>query len=126
MAKRKEHGQRNQRLAIELHEGKVYYDWVVTTAFYSSIHFVEEKIFPCEVRGIQCKNIADARKAYGMAGRHATRERLVWSHCPQVAAQYKWLDDKSRYARYTTYKVTVAEAEKALQYLKAIRGECAG
>jgi hypothetical protein len=41
-----------------------------------------------------------------------------------VAHKYKWLDDKSRYARYTTYKFRKEEAEKAKDYLNAIIEEC--
>ena len=60
-----------------------------------------------------------------MPGRHASRERLVSDKMNySIAARYKWLDDKSRYARYTTYKVTVAEAEKAIQFLEEIFTAC--
>lgn len=56
-----------------------------------------------------------------MPGRHASRERLVIEKMNYtIGAKYKWLDDKSRYARYTTYKVTIAEAEKAKQYPEEI------
>lgn len=60
-----------------------------------------------------------------MKGRHSSRERLVFDHFPiQIAAKYKWLDDKSRYSRYTTFKVTPTEADKARQYLMEIHEAC--
>lgn len=124
MANKKTHGQRNQALSEELLKGKVYYDWVITTAFYSAIHYVEDKILPCELESKQCKNINDVKNAFGMDGRHSSRERLVWRFLPKVAAQYKWLDDQSRYSRYTTYKITPAQANKANQYLTEIQHEC--
>ena len=127
MSSKREHGERNQKLAKDLFGGKVYYDWVITTAFYASIHFVEDKILPCTVNGNSCKNINDVKSAYRMKGRHSSRERLVYDKLPLViAVKYKWLDDKSRYSRYTTFKVTVTEADKAKQYLEEIYKECYG
>lgn len=125
MSKKKLHGERNKKLSDELFIGKTYYDWVITTAFYSAIHFVEDKILPCKVHSIPCKNISDVKNAYRMNGRHSSRERLVFDNLPlKVAAKYKWLDDKSRYSRYTTFKVTTTEADKAQQYLKEIHDVC--
>lgn len=125
MNKKKEHGQRNKTLSDMLLDGKVYYDWVITTAFYSAIHFVEDKILPCKVRNIPCKNINDVKQAYRMNGRHSSRERLVNDNLSlPTAIKYKWLDDKSRYSRYTTFKVTPTEANKAKEYLQAIYDEC--
>lgn len=125
MTNKRTHGERNLSLSNDIFEGRVYYDWVITTAFYSSIHFVEDKILPCKINGVYCKNIGDVKSAYRMPGRHSSRERLVSDKLSlSVAVKYKWLDDKSRYSRYTTFKVTTAEAEKAKQYLKEIHEEC--
>lgn len=125
VSKRKIHGERNKKLSEELFEGKVYFDWVVTTAFYSAIHLVEDKILPCDIDSNNCKNINDVKKAYRMNGRHSARERLVRDKMTlSTAIKYKWLDDKSRYSRYTTFKVTLSEAEKAKQFLSDIQKEC--
>lgn len=125
MSKKKIHGERNKKLSHELFSGKIYYDWVITTAFYSAIHFVEDKILPCTIRTKDCKSINDVKDAYRMNGRHSSRERLVFDHLPlKIAAKYKWLDDKSRYSRYTTFKITSTEADKAQQYLNEIFEEC--
>ncbi len=121
MANKKAHGIRNQQLSVELLGGKKYYDWVVTTAFYSVIHFVEDVILPCKVSGVNCKSINEVRTAYKMKGRHAARERLVAQELGvTIAAKYKWIDDRSRYSRYTTYKIRPEEAEKAVQYTTEI------
>ncbi|GAA0194870.1 hypothetical protein GCM10009122_58720 [Fulvivirga kasyanovii] len=125
MSKKKAHGERNKTLSHELLEGKKYYDWVITTAFYSAIHFVEDKILPCEISSRICNNISEVKAAYKMNGRHSSRERLVFDHFPiGIAVKYKWLDDKSRYSRYTTFKVTPTEADKAQQYLLEIHEAC--
>ncbi|TCS85310.1 hypothetical protein EDD80_11347 [Anseongella ginsenosidimutans] len=124
MSKKKIHGERNAQLSASLTEGQVYYDWAVTTAFYAAIHFVEDKVLPCELNGKDCKNIGEVRKAYNTRGRHEARERLVGDHLAGVASQYKWLDDRSRYSRYVTYKVSSAEASKANQYVREIFEYC--
>lgn len=122
---KKDHASRNQELSNTLLDGKKFYDWTIVTAFYSAIHYVEGSILPCEIATSTCSNINDVKKAYKMAGRHASRERLVFDKMSLVnAVKYKWLDDRSRYSRYTTYKVTVTEATKAQEYLKAIAEEC--
>lgn len=124
MANKESHGLHNQKLSKELFQGKLYYDWAVTTAFYSAIYFVEDKILPCNIAGKPCKNINDVKSAYKMPGRHASRERLVWAKLPSVGIQYKWLDDKSRYARYTTFKIDAATSAKSQQYLNEIHLAC--
>ena len=78
MANKKDFGERNRKLSNELLAGKKYYDWVVTTAFYSCIHFVEDFILPIEILGKTCSDISDVKSAYRMDGRHAARERLVF------------------------------------------------
>ncbi|WP_340064805.1 hypothetical protein [Ascidiimonas aurantiaca] len=123
--RKKEHALRNQKLSGELYTTQIYFDWVITTAFYAAIHFVEHKLLPCEINSIQCKNINEVKSAYGIPGRHSSRERLVFDKLPlDVAVKYKWLDDKSRYSRYVTYKVTKTEADKALSYLQYIQNSC--
>ncbi|MEX1190405.1 MAG: hypothetical protein WED10_02145 [Brumimicrobium sp.] len=125
MKKQLEHANRNKALSEQLLVDKKYFDWVITTAFYSAIHFVENKLLPIEISKLKCRNINEVMRAYNMRGRHASRERLVCDNLNMdVAVKYKWLDDKSRYARYTTYKVTSAEADKAKQYLDEICKAC--
>ena len=120
------HGERNKELCEHLLVGKVYYDWVVTTAFYSSIHLLENKLLPVNIAGSVCNNISEVKKAYNLRGRHTARETLVQreSNDITIAIKYKWLDDRSRFSRYTTYKVTAAEASKASQYLNEIHKFC--
>lgn len=125
MAKKREFGERNQTLSNLLLEGKLYYDWVVTTAFYSAIHFVEDFALPTEINGRNCDDIADVKNAFQTEGRHAARERLVFAKIDSyVGVRYKWLDDHSRNARYKTYKAQPAEALKAQEYLNYIYKHC--
>ncbi|WP_433836269.1 hypothetical protein [Flavobacterium anhuiense] len=125
MAKKREFGERNQALSNLLLEGKLYYDWVVTTAFYSAIHFVEDFALPADINGKHCVDISDVKNAFQTEGRHAARERLVFAKIDTyVGVRYKWLDDHSRNARYKTYKAQASEALKAQEYLNYIHKHC--
>ncbi len=124
-SKRIVHGERNKDLAEELNSGKKYYDWVVTTSFYSSIHLLEDNLLPHTIGAQKCKNISEVKNAYNLRGRHIARLKLIQRNAPiDISIGYKWLDDRSRYSRYTTYKVTSAEASKALEYLNKIHKHC--
>jgi len=131
MSTRKQ-GERNSKLSNILFtenitfEGKKFYDWVITISFYSAIHFLEDFILPKTINLQQCKNLNEVKSAYKMPGRHEARERLVWDNMnTEIAAYYSWLDNKSRFSRYTTYKVTITEAQKAQDYLNKIITACA-
>jgi hypothetical protein len=125
MANTKQHGERNRELCAKLLKEGVYYDWGYTTAFYSAIHFIEDFSLPCEIAGKPCKDILEVKKAWQMDGRHAARERLAMQKTSLViGVKYKWLDDKSRYARYQTYKFQPTDALKAKQYLDEIYKFC--
>lgn len=125
MSSKFDHGERNIKLSQDLRSGNVYYDWSVTTAFYSAIQFVEHKIFPINLSGVECNNLAEAKKKLKFEGRHKTREYLVGKELGySLGAKYKWLEDKSRNARYVSFKITVAEAEKAIQFCNEIKDAC--
>ncbi len=116
---------RNKSLCIQLNEQGEYYDWVVTTAFYSCIHFLEGGLLPCKINGCQCKNISEVKEVFEMEGRHAARSKLAHQYTtPQIASAYDWLDDQSRNSRYKTYKVNKPIAAKALYYLNSIAEYC--
>lgn len=124
-SKKLEHGERNKSLAEELNKGKKYFDWVVTTAFYSSIHLLEDKLLPCTIGAQTCSDIQEVKRAYNLKGRHVSRLKLILMTAdPDIAIYYKWLDDRSRYARYTTFKINNSESDKAIQYLNSIYKYC--
>lgn len=121
MKNKRTQAERNEKLSKKLQEEGEYYDWVVTTAFYQAIHYVEDTLLPCELNGRTCTNIRDVKSALNQRGRHAARERLVAIKIPDDSYRYKWLDDQSRNSRYITYKVNKAFAEKALDHLSKIK-----
>lgn len=120
-----EHANRNKALAVKLLQESVYFDWVVTTSFYSSIHFIENHLFPTTIMDTTCDNLFDAQKKYNSANLHETRECLCQDKLTfDVALKYKWLSDNSKNARYTSYKISKAVAEKAIVNLNAVETAC--
>jgi hypothetical protein len=125
MSNKYEWGKRNHDLSTKLLSEGIYFDWAVTTAFYSAVQYTEDVLFPSIINGVYCTEIGAARSVCKLDGRHATRERLVYSIMGNTTgAYYKWLDDRSRTARYKTYKIEKAIAEKAVDYLHRILEAC--
>jgi hypothetical protein len=82
-------------------------------------------LLPTTINECKCTNIQQVKNAYNLKGRHIARLKLIQMNAPiEIAVGYKWLDDRSRYSRYTTYKVTPTESDKAIQYLSKIENYC--
>lgn len=124
MAKKQSHAEHNRRLAQELNTGKTYYDWSVTTAFYSALHFVDLKILPFTIGGKTYDTLKQAKTALNSSCKHKARMEMVQLQCPKIMQEYRWLMDNASNARYITYKFTSAQSTKALQYLETIEEYC--
>lgn len=126
MSDKKAHGERNKNLCDHLYDGRHYFDWVITTAFYSAIHFVDFKIFPFEHNGTQIKSLDFAFKhqEFKKGSRHETRAYLVYLKLPKRAADFKYLQDTCWNARYVSYKTTQQAAEMGRLCLDSIIAEC--
>lgn len=55
-----QHGIHNKDACDSLISGNKYHDWIVTTAFYSSIHLIDTKLFPLIHKGRTIRSINDA------------------------------------------------------------------
>lgn len=109
MSQKLKHAVHNEEACKYLGARSDYADWVVTTAFYSALHFVEHKIFPFthskNGRDEMLKNISDYKKISDpRKSKHELRYDLVVWHCQVIENQYKWLWDTCSSARYFDYK----------------------
>lgn len=109
-----------------LNDGK-YCDWVVTTAFYSALHYVQNEIFPKEING---KFYSNFNKYYNefYAGsinkpdKHNSTVSLVKTQIGEQAHQnYEWLFGLCMTARYRNYQTHPFIAEEALKRLQRIK-----
>ena len=121
---KKEHGEHNRNLCDELLQKCVYTDWIITTAFYSSIHFIDHKLFPVVHNGVNLMDIDHAHKVLRKPSRHRTREFLVTLYMPGQVSNYGFLDSNCRNARYVNYKVSPSKAKVARQRLGQLINAC--
>jgi len=118
-----EHGRHNKVVCDNLYLQDKYEckDWVVTTSFYSAIHFIDHALFPCQHNGKTFKDINEAHRELNARSKHATREILVNKYLPKFKAEYSFLLSESQTARYVNYDLNQAFADKAVRHLNAIQ-----
>lgn len=123
---RKQHAIHNEAACDFLLSSNKFNDWVVTTAFYSALHFVQNEVFPLTENG---KIYPDLNTYYGkvlkMKNKRLTKHfatiQLVNSKLPKCLAYYRWLHDACMTARYTDYNVSSNKAQQARDYLRILR-----
>ena len=133
MAKKKNHAIHNEAACHYLHDTKRFPDWVIISAFYSSIHFVDDYLFPSqyELHNGEIKNFATIDDYYNknrqkgaLKTKHDMRWHLVQDSAPEIAAVFKWLMDQSFTMRYSNYEIDQTEADTAINYLEEIKTFC--
>lgn len=128
----KGHAAHNEAACDALHKSGNFPDWVVTTAFYSALHLVYERLFPLKAEGT---NYADfdtyfskvhARKpAADRPTKHEATVDLVMRYLPRVASHYRLLKDACHNARYRSYQVPPHLATTARDQLQTIKAQLA-
>lgn len=124
---KKSQAEHNEKACKHLHSSKEFHDWVITTAFYSSIHYIDGCLFPASYEMTNgkiknCGSIDDYFSKNNQAEtKHIIRMYLVEEFCIEIQAQFKWLMDNSSHLRYSDYKTTEEEANKAIEYLDEIK-----
>lgn len=100
-----------------------YSDWVVTTAFYSAIHYVRHLILPLTERGLTYTTFEALyyRKKNSQEGRHGFQSRMVLDSFSEISYEYEKLHDMSNNARYLNYAYVREEATLAKGYLLKIK-----
>lgn len=119
---KKLHAIHNEEACKFLLTSKKINDWVVTTAFYSALHFVQHELFP----------LVDNRQKYidfniyfskvlkkknRKLSKHSATIELVKTNLPLCSSYYRWLHDACMSARYNNYNVSELKAITASNYL---------
>lgn len=126
----KGHAAHNEAACDLLHKASGFPDWVVTTAFYSAMHAVYERLFPLKT-GEATYATFDAyfsqhysrRSPNDRPTKHEATVDLVKRYLPSVAANYRLLKDSCFNARYRNYKIRPEEASIARHQLQQIKSE---
>jgi hypothetical protein len=124
---RKEHGSRNLELCKLLLDDGQYNDWVVTTAFYSAVHFVEHALFPLIENGVEYLTYNEYWQIFfhpRHISKHDGKKRLVKQYIPTVKNQYRELCDDCNNSRYNDYNVSDYNAKEAIKKAQAIKKAC--
>jgi len=123
---RREHAIHNEAACDFLLQSGDFNDWVITTAFYSALHFVHDALFPIEHEG---ETFQDLNVYYDKVlkpknrklTKHAAIITMVKANLNNSARYYRWLYDACMNARYTDYIVTNQKALLARKYLNELK-----
>lgn len=123
---KREHGKHNHAVCNKLHVTTDIpcNDWIITTAFYSAIHFLDHLIFPCEYKGQKFNNINEAHKYLNKQSKHQSRSHIVDLKLPSQSINYTYLMSQCWNARYVDYNINEAISNLAVKKLKDIMKEC--
>lgn len=131
MSKRLSHALHNEEACDFISTDDRFNDWVVTTAFYSAVHFVNHKMFPGEIpvngSSTYCTEFADYYELVPQRLRqniHRETINLVWQAIHNIGAEYERLFDLCHDARYKNYKVSKKHADLAKKLLCDIKAAC--
>lgn len=111
------HAKHNEELCKKLYHEKHFFDWVITTAFYSALHYSESKLFPMQYGSVIYYSFDRYYQAFKMQNdnKHNARKRLIYSNVHVSAgAAYSWLKDYCWNARYYNYQINEIEAATAI------------
>ena len=123
---KKEHAKHNENACHYLNQSGKYNDWVITTAFYSALHYVQYELFPMEVGN----NLFDSFNSYHRSlfdyiddrpSKHYVTIELVHTKLPNCSKFYRWLHNECITARYSNYKVPCEKSNMAIKYLNNIK-----
>lgn len=122
----REHGKHNHCVCKKLHvtTDTPCNDWIITTAFYSSIHFIDHILFPLTHNGRLLNNINEAHNFVGKRSKHETRGFLIGKYQNKFAKDYEYLRAQCWNARYVDYRINSAISDLCVRKLEAIKRDC--
>ena len=127
------HANHNKEVCKYLDNNTGYNDWIVTTAFYSSIYYCDYKIFPFSLNNQQTggKDVYNSLDDYyrffkrtNNKSKHFCRYRLVFLYLNNISRDFKKLWDLSYYSRYLDYKIDKELSKQAVDILENIKKKC--
>jgi hypothetical protein len=120
----RKHAEHYEAVCDFIHAGEHWPDWVVTTAFYSALHYVRSIIFPLTEGESTYQNFDEycaSQSGYGRLDKHQLLASLVFTHLRPAFEAYEFLMNASRKSRYNGYDIPPALADKARNHLRTIK-----
>ncbi len=124
---KKKHAEHNEKACDFLFKDGKYLDWVVTTAFYSALHFVQHEVFPRKIGLITYSSFENYYNGHfnnvkNKPNRHVATINLVFAEIGDDAGHlYKWLHDTCRTARYRNFNTPPDVAKLSKERLFELR-----
>ena len=125
-----DHAIHNEKVCNYLSKKSDYGDWIITTAFYSALHFLRHKIFPFYMNTEDGKKIKVSEfEVYCLfcnlhKSKHAIFSELVEKKAKPIAPEYNNLKDISFTARYVNYNYDRDISSLAKKQLLKIKEYC--
>lgn len=132
-----EHGYHNYKASKALQKLDEFDDWVITTAFYSGMKYLEDKLFPNDYEHprkygdvVTFKSFPQYISAFGRLGsdnnKHKVMSDMVTKHIDDVEVinSYEDLKQSCHTARYINYKVGQERLDLAIEALEIIKNHC--
>ena len=124
------HAEHNEKTSEYLSKENGYDDWVITTCFYSAMHYMHHKLFPMTVSKDGEDLVLNSfleycafHKRYGQ--KHKLMRSLIEENCPtDISTVYNQLLDISWTARYSNYQFSKKISKLTQRRLVAIRSYC--
>lgn len=124
------HAQHNEEACNYLIENGNFNDWVVTTAFYSCLHFVRHQLIPFR-KVVDGKNVSsdNFEKLYKLIckpkeSKHFFLKRMVEEYHEDIAYEYSMLLDLANGVRYTNFNIDNEKTCMAVNSLQHIKAHC--
>lgn len=119
----------NEQACDFLNSSNLYFDWVITSAFYAALHYVSAVIFPVSFDlGGETETAPDVGTYREFIGsrenKHKLMTDLVYRNCRGIGYSYRALLDLSYAARYETGCHARFYSDKARRYMAAIKAYC--
>ncbi len=121
------HALHNEEVCELLSSEPKFNEWVVTSAFYAALHFVQSKVFPIHDGKAVYKNVSSyclGLKQRNRMSKHKATLAICQTELPDIAAEYQWLLSASMTARYQRYHIRDEVAATARKYLLAVKAAC--
>ncbi len=118
--------ERNEAICSFLHDNGRWPDWVVTTAFYSALHYVRSRLFPLSLGDQVYRNFEEycALNSHFRQDKHQLLLTLVFQHLRPAYESYRFLMNESKKARYNDYDTPRNIASKAVECLSTVKELC--
>ena len=126
-----QHAEHNREVYLYLCQKPEFCDWIITTAFYSAIHYVRFRMLPFEVTYKTTKTVYSEFESLFNAlrkdneGRHGFQLKWVGTHYSEIKFSYRRLHELSNEARYINYQFPSEIIPEIYTHLERIRIFCA-